>query len=112
MPALVIGVVKTRGLQLQLPSHHIGDAHFTDLLDSYEDHPESRYHLNQFVRCRVMFELTSVRRKWAVSLRPSRFVNTAHNTGRNLAITCFVMFRIHSTVACHVGSPVAHNNVM
>jgi len=77
VPALVIGVVDTRGLQLQLPCHQVGDAHFTDLLDSYEDHPESNYQLNQFVRCCVMFELAGVRHKWAVSLRPSRFVAVA-----------------------------------
>ena len=72
MPALVIGVVKTRGLQLQLPCHQVGDAHFTDLLDAYKDHPESRYQLNQFVQCCIVSELAGVRRKWAVSLRPSR----------------------------------------
>ena len=75
VPALVIGVVKTRGLQVQLPCHQVGDAHFTDLLDSYEDHPESRYHLDQFVRCCIVSELAGIRRKWAVSLRPSRFVD-------------------------------------
>jgi len=72
VPALVIGVVKTRGLQLQLPCHQVGDAHFTDLLDAYKDHPESRYQLNQFVQCCIVSELAGVRRKWAVSLRPSR----------------------------------------
>jgi len=74
VPALVIGVVKTRGLQVQLPCHKVGDAHFTDLLDSYTDHPETGYHVGQFVRCCVLSELASVRRKWAVSLRPSRSV--------------------------------------
>jgi len=72
VPAVVIGVIKTRGLQLQLPGHQVGDAHFTDLDDEFADHPESAYQLNQFVRCCVVSELASVRHKWAVSLRPSR----------------------------------------
>jgi len=96
VPALVIGTVKTRGLQLQLPCHQVGDAHFTDLLDSYEDHPETRYQLNQFVRCYIVSELAGVRRKWAVSLRPSRCAIVVCDASCN-ALTRAVIFCLYCT---------------
>lgn len=105
LPALVIGIVKSRGLQLQLPCHQVGDAHFTDLLDSYEDHPESKYRLNQFVRCCVVSELPGVRRKWAVSLRPSRFVAAVKNCPWN----DFIRFCVQYVMACHCGFELAHS---
>jgi len=74
VPALVLSVIKQHGLHVQLPCGQVGDAYLTDLSDMYEDQPESLYKADQFVKCCIVNEITGSRRKWAVSLRQSRFV--------------------------------------
>ena len=73
VPALVLSVIKHRGLHVQLPCGQVGDAYLTDLSDAYKDQPESNYAVEQFVKCCILHEVAGSRQKWSVSLRQSRY---------------------------------------
>lgn len=105
VPALVLGIIKHRGIHLQLPCGQVGDVYLTDLSDEYVDHPESHFSTNQFVKCCVVGEIAGARRKWAVTLRQSRFVKTS------VCMKIFIRFSAldaaYGIVACDVDSCAA-----